>query len=488
MTFRYRWYDLIFLGVLVYLFILQIAAIWPFTIDDMYISLRYAKHWVAGDGLLWNSDSSPVEGYSNFSFVVLGAGALLLHLDPVVVLKAAGVIGLLFTCYFTYLITRFWFGPRESLLSCIALLFYKGQIIWSVSGLETTVYQALLSATVYFIFCGFEDKKNSFFYAGFLLALVGFTRPEAPAFMALFFVLIVWHAQSVNNWQGVGLFVLPMLVLFLPYFIWRYYYFGYLFPNSVYCKGFVYSTNIVDLHYLQFIWPCAVLAAVAAAKMSDKRHYFLWLPSVVYCILLIGSDPVVAFANRLFLPAFALLLPLTLLGIRDTLLWFLKGNDGIYWGTFYAAFSLFLWFFIPAMSLHEYRFFSQNPVKGEQLRMAVVRWLAKHTHAGDKVVSGDSGLIPYFSNGHFVDSYCLNNLEMAHYRAGDRYQHFCQNVLEDKPKIIVITSLVEAGTIVYTPSDMCIINLLNKQSQYKMVKAFSTENNESSYRYELFAE
>ena len=51
---------------LIYYFILQIRAIWPFTIDDMYISLRYANHWAEGYGLVWNIGEPPVEGYSNF--------------------------------------------------------------------------------------------------------------------------------------------------------------------------------------------------------------------------------------------------------------------------------------------------------------------------------------------------------------------------------------------------------------------------------------
>src|ERR1044072_10021322 len=109
MNSRWRWYDSLFVLLFFYFFVLQIQAIWSFTIDDMYISLRYAKHWVDGNGLVWNLNEPSVEGYSNFSFVVLGAITLLLKGNPVLVLKIAGLIGLFFTCYFIYLISRFWF-------------------------------------------------------------------------------------------------------------------------------------------------------------------------------------------------------------------------------------------------------------------------------------------------------------------------------------------------------------------------------------------
>lgn len=94
MKYHFRWYDSIIAVLAIYLFLFQVQAIWPFTIDDMYISLRYAKNWALGNGLLWNVHAPPVEGYSNFSFVVLAAFALSLKVDPVIVLKAAGVLGL----------------------------------------------------------------------------------------------------------------------------------------------------------------------------------------------------------------------------------------------------------------------------------------------------------------------------------------------------------------------------------------------------------
>ncbi|WP_026069477.1 hypothetical protein [Legionella tunisiensis] len=128
----------------VYLFLFQLRAIWPFTIDDMYISLRYAKHWADGYGLLWNIGEEPVEGYSNYSFVVLAAVSLYLHLEPVIVLKSAGVLGLFFATVGVYFLSRLWFSVWLAFIPCLWMLVYRGQIIWSVSGLETSVYQALI--------------------------------------------------------------------------------------------------------------------------------------------------------------------------------------------------------------------------------------------------------------------------------------------------------------------------------------------------------
>ncbi|KTD73999.1 protein LphB [Legionella tucsonensis] len=495
-----RWYDSILILLFIYLFVLQIQAIWPFTIDDMYISLRYAKHWADGEGIVWNVHAPPVEGYSNFSFVALGALTILLKGDPVTALKMAGLVGLFFTCYFIYLISRFWFSRRESLLPCVALLFYKGQIIWATSGLETAVYESLVCGAVYCSLRGmgynlFPDSRRVavsayFVGAGIFLALAGMTRPEAPALMILFFILICWDRpikDTQRYWHGVVLFCCTLVSLYGPYFFWRLIYFGYLFPNSVYCKGLSEEhTFSLDAHYLKLILPLASLAVPACVKSKDKRHYFLWLPSLIYLIMLIDSDPVVAFENRLFLPVFALFLPLLVQSIYVIVRFFRKKIDFIFTLLFYSSFFIILFLFIPVMSLADYHYFSQNPVKGEQLRSKVVDWLNSHASAGDWVVLADSGLIPYASNLSYIDSYCLNNLEMAHYPVQRKYEQFCKSVLHKKPTIIILTSLIEQDEVIYTPSDVCLKAELSKYPNYKLSKTYVSISRDSIYRYEIY--
>ena len=47
---------------------------YQFIVDDVYISLRYARNLAEGHGLVFNVDgSAPVEGYTNFLWVVLEA-------------------------------------------------------------------------------------------------------------------------------------------------------------------------------------------------------------------------------------------------------------------------------------------------------------------------------------------------------------------------------------------------------------------------------
>lgn len=153
---------------------------------------------------------------------------------------------------------------------------------------------------------------------------------------------------------------------------------------------------------------------------------------------------------------------------------------------FYVSFCLILFILIPAMSLGDYRYFSQNPMKGEELRGRVIDWLSRHASSQDWVVLADSGLIPYASPLNFIDSYCLNNLEMAHYPAKYRYELFCKNILNQQPAFIILTSLIEKGRALYTPSDVCLNQMIGKNNQYHLIKTFVTAPTDSSYRYEIY--
>jgi hypothetical protein len=498
----FSWVDYIALFLFFYLFVLQLYSIWPFTIDDMYISLRYARHWAAGDGLLWNLSEPPVEGYSNFSFVVVGALSILLHLNPVNVLKSLGVIGLLFTIIAVYVLGRFMFDRRMSYVPCLTVLLFQGQVIWAASGLETTVFQALICGALVCLLRGMgyvshpgecRHSDSKFLIAsGLLLSLAGMTRPEAPVWMLLFFGLLVWDIGSFKKEGGsrkhVVYFCATIIITFVPYFLWRWHYYGRLFPNSVYCKGLLTThSNELNWNYIQLIWPFVLLALPACVRARQKWYLFLGLPSIAYLLLLIHADPIVAFDNRLFLPCFILLLPLSFQGLNILLLHVFQQKDTYFYTAVLLVWGLVNLLFLPKMTLSEYRFFSKNPIQGEQLRAEVLAWLHQHAQEGDRVVLADCGMIPYWSDLDYIDSYCLNNAAMTQYSSKHRYQYFCERIMQQQPKMILLTSLTEQGKARYTPSDACFNVLLKQHPEYKLVKVFATKDNESVYRYQLFA-
>lgn len=484
-----------------YLLVLQLIAIWPFTIDDMYISLRYAKNWAEGNGLVWNIGEEPVEGYSNFSFVALATLALRVGFDPVIVLKAVNAFSLLLSTAAIYCLSRLWFSRWLAFIPCLWLLTYRGEILWAVSGLETIFYQALICFSLFFLLRGMgysaysqeRQEPTLFFFAiaGLLLALAGLTRPETPALMFLFVLLALLDSPKKNRadyYKKLFFGVSLCLLIFLPYFFWRWAYYGRLFPNPVYCKAFNGSFGLADKRYLILALPFLLLSLPAIIKAKDKRHYFFWIPSLVYLALLLNADPLSAFENRLFLPVFVLLLPLAFLGFTRLLDYFLPKKDEVYYagllvGAFWIAFLL-----LHPFSLVNYRFFTQNPQSGIRLRNEILSWLEKNVPGSSSVFLADAGQIPYLSPLRFLDSYCLNNKAMTSNLKIDMYKALCEDVFVTKPEVLILTSLIscKGDELFYAPADVCVKERLGRDSSYQFRKTYKTQCQDYSYRYEIY--
>lgn len=483
-----------------YLFIFQLHAIWPYTVDDMYIPLRYAKNWINNGHLLWNLDRESVEGYSNFSFVVMGALSLKLGGDPVLTLKTMGIIGLLLTVIGLFKLTRFWFSSALSCIPCIWLLQYRGQIIWASSGLETTLYEAALVLAVFFLIRGLgyrsfpcvplnTYRSKDLYISGFFLLIASLTRPEGILLAGLFFSIAFFSApKNIETKKPllklVGLFTL----CYLPYFLWRLWYYRRFLPNPIYCKG--YDSHFfmqVDLSYLLLVYPFLILALLAFYKSEDKRYYFLGLPSVLYLCLLAFADTVSIFDNRLFLPAYVLLLPLGLIGIQRMGQWVLKNHTHA-WITSMTALLIGA-YYIPMLSLNGYREFVKNTLNGEEMRYQLVSWLQQNIPTNQSVVLGDAGLVPYHASHPFIDSYCLNNKEMTkiiRIKKKNRYESFCEAVLRRREPVIILMSLHTKNKTVYAPTDACLSQKLKHNPHYVYQKRFEVAHVDTIYRYDIY--
>ena len=478
-------------GILLYLIGFQLQAVWSFTVDDMYIALRYAQHWADGYGIVWNVGEPPVEGYSNFAYVFLGRLAYGLQFDPVFLLKGCGVIGLAVLLIAQFYLTRLWLPARLAIIPCLWLLAYRGQIIWTASGLETTWYQAMLMSALYAMLkaCQFNaqdytTKTHRWFVwalaAGLSFAVSGMLRPEAPGVFAVALLIMLVRRQSIPRFERVcGVTLTCFILSYGPYFLWRWYYFKQLLPNPVYCKGFIDPFNMtLDWHYLELLFPFMLLSAPCLRRGRDLGIELLISPSVIYLVLCLGADPVVAFDNRLFLPAFAMYLPVALLGMVQ-----LCNKD---WQVYTAA-LLIAFLCIPKLTLAQYREFCYNPKQGQQLRQRVNDWLRKNTVASDSVVLADSGMIPYESNRRFIDSYCLNNKNMTHGPRQTMFARFCQDIFSIQPDVIILTALVEGSRVSYAPADACLHQRLSHNDAYVHVKTFKTHPlNHHYYQYLVY--
>jgi len=108
-----------------------------------------------------------------------------------------------------------------------------------VSGLETPLFTSILcwSLVAYLKAIRATQPAQQAGWcigASLLLALLSLTRPDG----VLTFFLLWCHAFWTFRRQlrNVVFFTFPLLLLYGPYFLWRWHYFGFFLPNTFYVK------------------------------------------------------------------------------------------------------------------------------------------------------------------------------------------------------------------------------------------------------------
>lgn len=244
---------------------------WPRTVDDAFITYRYADNLVAGNGPVFNAGER-VEGYTCPSWLLLVAAAIAGGLDPVVVSKLAGLAASLLLLPLLFVaLRRHDIPPWGAGLAALLLGSSMVLQIWSVSGMETNAYALLFFAGL----VGLADtplSRRRVVVVSTLLVAAALTRPEGLAYWVLGFGWIlltpgvVARRERADRIRTVAAYLLPGLVL-AAHFAWRVAYYGRLLPNTYYVKtGGGAEMWAQGLHELRsFLWHPAHLPWVVAA-------------------------------------------------------------------------------------------------------------------------------------------------------------------------------------------------------------------------------
>ncbi|MBA3706717.1 MAG: hypothetical protein H0W84_12695, partial [Bacteroidetes bacterium] len=195
----------------------------------------------------------------------------------------------------------------------IALALNYDYNVWATSGLETSFYTFLLTCSFYTYFFSSLQENKKLILSGLYLCLALMTRPDALLILFGLNGLIVLN-QLINRsafsfmLKQLLLFNLAILLIYIPYFIWRYNYYGFIFPNTYYVKlgnetlfskGFYYLWLYFKPHFISFlivILPPVILFPLLKGKLllnlkkffADKWNAaFFTSLVVVYAYLLL---------------------------------------------------------------------------------------------------------------------------------------------------------------------------------------------------------
>lgn len=260
------------------------------TLDDAYITFRYAHHLAQGYGLgAWNHTGEHVEGYSSLLWTLLLGGAAWLGADVRIASKVFGTAAAL--TVMALLFRRR--DDRPAVLTGVFLALYLPFTFYAASGMEAVAFTSLITLVLV------GPAQWQPVVAPLLIAM----RPEGALVAAVDVLALAWRRQ---RWRWVAATAVTGGLTLIAIAVHRWVAYGALAPNTYYAKvagggighvrlGLVYAGGWMLAHAV--IVAFLLMGALAVRRAADRRGLTCLALLVAYIVYMAsaGGDPPTAF-------------------------------------------------------------------------------------------------------------------------------------------------------------------------------------------------
>ena len=312
--------------------------------DDAAISFAYSSNLAQSGELIHTPSSERVEGFSNPSWTVLCALAVLLRMNPYIFARAMGVMCLVGTIVLVYRSAERLFrrSTAARIAAPVLAAMTPAACFWTMAGLETPLIALLLSLLVWQAIR--EEREGARGLSGLVVAALAVSRPEGLIYagpLALYKLLFVLRAPPGDRWPALRRHAANLLGLLIPvtlFVLWRRLYFGAWLPNTYFAKlatlqlegddatdesrGLRYIKGFFRLNHL---WPLVYASPLVllVRRRGPEMAFLLALVSThLFFVYWVDGDWMGDFRFfALAMPLYALLLGAVIQGAGDALRW-----------------------------------------------------------------------------------------------------------------------------------------------------------------------
>jgi len=422
---RYRVY-IVDIVILTCLFLFSLFFAFEFVdfsthpIEDAAMIMRYAEHFANGDGIVWNIGEPPVDGATDFLFMVAVGLLVKAGLSVEFATRFLGFSSHLLTVGLVYFSLRKLFNAPLLIAVGTSAFVTVGPGFYHVIAYFGTTFFALSACVSWlialFIIQNGEDRRSALLFA--LSSLVtGLIRPEGVFLTGFMLLAIIFIKGWKNSRHAISSYFGVFLLLGGAYLVWRWQYFGYPLPNPYYKKGggLIYLDSL-SISYLNAVFLCmplipAFIAGLFFAKTFRKTVGFLIpiLGFVTLFILLVNDMNIRARFQYVVLPLASMVWWSLTEGLRDHLrisdVSCLKMQQRM----FYSA--LIVMFLGSAIKL-EYDIWHVQYYYDGKYAVAVV--LSEYHDRELRIATSEAGLLPLYSRLRSMDTWGLNDKWIAH--------------------------------------------------------------------------
>jgi arabinofuranosyltransferase len=440
-------------GVAVFLFLAFVfmGRLGLTVVDDAYIALIYARNLARGDGLTY-TDGVRVEGYTDFLWVLLGAGAFKLEVDPILAYRAVGLVSGVFIVFGVwYWSRRFSTAPTHLRLAPVLVGAMGPIAFWAVAGLETTFFAALAFGGTLLASIGGGRRLA---LSGSLFFLAALTHPDAVILLVPV-VLMTAFSNSGDRWRHAAILLVTFGIPFAVYWALRWSYFGDFLPNTALAKSSASPFQVLRgaayiVMYSPFTVPLVACMFFAAFRPRHSHppatrllvwQLLLWLGYLLY----VGGDFMVMVRFMVpILPGSALLMQECVWTIARTSR---RQRTWLAVGSATVLATALSWAWSP--SLPRYSGGETQPERNE-----LGRWLNANTAPDVVVAVSAAGGTPFFADRPAVDMLGLNDRHIArskvydHVAAQAHKKTDASYVFSRRPDFIVLNLIREQGQVI----------------------------------------
>jgi arabinofuranosyltransferase len=445
-------------GAALYVLVARARVYWPFTVDDTFITLRYARHLAEGLGPSWNPGGPPAEGYTAALWMLLLAIPHALGSPALWFAKVLGVLAgygsLLVAGALAFELARTLtpIARRLATITTFALaVAYWPTALHAISGMETALGALLLTT---FALVSVRHLRVPTAVRARSLALLALlstlTRPETALACLLTVSLqlpLTARSQRLPLLRALGLFwVLPGAL----YFAARYAHFGLLLPLPFYVKatGQARFAGLSDVRqfFALFVWQQPWLGLLALYGVTLSRAFVPALLGLAGLgLFFVFPAHVMGFEGRYLFPLFPGLAALVGVGfarLAQQLLQRMPERGARVLMATELALALVPWLALagPELPIGESVARARWLDYGAGLTRAHIALATRLRKARLSVVRPtiallDVGAVAYYSEWTTLDTYGLNDARVALSQRRDVAYVFAQ-----RPELLVVVS------------------------------------------------
>jgi len=436
-------YSLLILAISI--FLINCYDLSKFTVDDSFISYRYAENLVQGFGFSWNYNETQEFGFSNYSMVLLVALGMKLGIDPIFFSKminiSTGIVVLVFSGLLLKILTNNKFKYYFSV--SLVLAIFPQIIIHSVSGLETTLFMTLVLLSSYFYLRFLHQKKYSVSLLIPCLIISILTRYEGVLLVGGIFLHMIYNYFILKNRsydvKKFSLIILLPTLFTILLFSWNYFNFGQILPNSFIMKSVGSRDTLFFLingfnigKFALVLSPFLVLILLKLKSyIKNSPENFLIIQFLVFMTPFLFMSQEMNYLYRFYFPIVPLIIILSFASIenlKEKIMHYTKQKSWLI-----VPIIAFLIIYPISFYNDSVEFASNYTSFMNTLHIPIGKTLNDfQENSGTLAVVIDAGAIPFYSKWYVFDYY-INDKFSAN-NGFDKNYFFEQN-----PEVITIT-------------------------------------------------